>query len=85
MTNLLVEGGGHVLGAFLDAGEVDAVEVFLAPMLEGGAHAFTPFRGAGCTRMADALRLDPLDIQQRDGDIHLSGVIPRPWLVPEMA
>ena len=36
MTNLLVEGGGRVLGAFLDAGQVDAVDVFIAPMIEGG-------------------------------------------------
>ncbi len=47
MTNVLVEGGGRVLGSFLDAGHVDAVEVFLAPILEGGDHPRTPVRGAG--------------------------------------
>ena len=36
VTNLLVEGGGQVLGAFLDAGQVDAVDVYIAPALEGG-------------------------------------------------
>ncbi len=35
MTNVLVEGGGRVLGSFLDEGQVDAVEVFIAPILEG--------------------------------------------------
>ena len=38
MTNILVEGGGRVLGSFLDSGEVDAAEVFIAPILEGGDH-----------------------------------------------
>ena len=37
MTNVLVEGGGRVLGSFLDDGQVDAVEVFIAPILEGGS------------------------------------------------
>ena len=47
MTNVLVEGGGRVLGAFLDAGQVDAVDVFLAPILEGGRTASRPARGPG--------------------------------------
>ncbi len=52
LTNLLVEGGGRVLGAFLDAGEVDAVEVYIAPIVEGGDHSFTPARGAGVASMS---------------------------------
>ena len=47
MTNALVEGGGRVLGAFLDAGQVDEIDVFVAPKLEGGDHAYTAVRGAG--------------------------------------
>ena len=51
MTNVLVEGGGQVLGSFLDEGQVDAVDVFIAPILEGGDHARTAVRGKGmaCT------------------------------------
>ena len=47
MTNVLVEGGGQVLGSFLDEGQVDAVDVFIAPILEGGDHARTAVRGKG--------------------------------------
>ncbi|WP_235905416.1 bifunctional diaminohydroxyphosphoribosylaminopyrimidine deaminase/5-amino-6-(5-phosphoribosylamino)uracil reductase RibD [Tautonia marina] len=79
LTNLLVEGGGRVLGAFLDAGEVDAVEVFIAPTLEGGSHSFTPFRGAGVARMTEALRLARHRVSVLDGDVSLSGQIVRPW------
>lgn len=78
-TNVLVEGGGGVLGAFLDAGEVDAVEVFIAPLLEGGAHAHQPVRGRGVDRMAEALRLGTQDVAVLDADIHLRGTIARPW------
>ena len=78
MTNLLVEGGGRVLGAFLDAGQVDAVDVYIAPILAGGAGDFTPARGLGCRRMADALRLDRHDVSVIDGDVRLQGTIARP-------
>ncbi|MEW4566341.1 bifunctional diaminohydroxyphosphoribosylaminopyrimidine deaminase/5-amino-6-(5-phosphoribosylamino)uracil reductase RibD [Tautonia sp. JC769] len=79
LTNLLVEGGGRVLGAFLDAGEVDAVEVFIAPTLEGGSHAYSPFRGEGVARMAEAIRLARHRVSVLDGDVMLSGQIVRPW------
>jgi diaminohydroxyphosphoribosylaminopyrimidine deaminase/5-amino-6-(5-phosphoribosylamino)uracil reductase len=79
VTNLLVEGGGQGLGSFLDAGQVDAVEVFIAPILEGGSHPFGPARGLGSARMADALRLDWHETRSINGDIHLRGTIPAAW------
>src|SRR3954470_1959990 len=36
---LLVEGGPHLAGAFLDAGEVDELRVFIAPVIAGGRSA----------------------------------------------
>lgn len=79
-TNVLVEGGGRVLGAFLDAGEVDAVEVFIAPILEGGAPSHVPFSGHGVATMDLAKRLEHVEIRNLDGDIHVSGQLPHPWL-----
>lgn len=79
VTNLMVEGGGRVLGSFLDAGQVDEVEVYLAPIVEGGSHAFGPARGAGVATMAEALRLGRPEISVLDGDVRLRGVLPRPW------
>jgi diaminohydroxyphosphoribosylaminopyrimidine deaminase/5-amino-6-(5-phosphoribosylamino)uracil reductase len=79
MTNLLVEGGGRVLGSFLDAGEVDAVEVFLAPILAGGPPRYVPAQGEGAARISDALRLDRQEVAVLDGDVHLRGTIDRPW------
>jgi diaminohydroxyphosphoribosylaminopyrimidine deaminase/5-amino-6-(5-phosphoribosylamino)uracil reductase len=83
MTNVLVEGGGRVLGAFLDAGQVDAVDVFIAPTIEGGAPAFTPAQGAGQARMADALRLHRQQISVIDGDIRLQGSFAPSWTSAE--
>ena len=72
MTNVLVEGGGRVLGSFLDAGQVDAVEVFIAPSLEGGDHAQTAARGRGLNFMREAARLRGVNVAQVGGDIHVS-------------
>ena len=79
VTNLLVEGGGQVLGAFFDAGQVDAVDVFVAPVIEGGTHERKPLRGLGVSRMADALRLDRHAISTVDGDVRIEGTLARPW------
>src|SRR5262249_25918098 len=57
MTNVLVEGGAAVLGSFLDARAVDAVHVFIAPRLAGGAGAKSPVGGAGVEAIAAALPL----------------------------
>jgi len=81
MTNVLVEGGGQVLGSFLDEGQVDAVDVFIAPLLEGGDHARTAARGKGSALMRDALRLQQIDVSLVDGDIRVRGCLPQPWRI----
>jgi diaminohydroxyphosphoribosylaminopyrimidine deaminase/5-amino-6-(5-phosphoribosylamino)uracil reductase len=73
MTNVLVEGGGRTLGAFFDAGEVDEVDIFLAPMIEGGAHEFTPVRGVGVDTINEALRLDDVTVSRVDDDVRIQG------------
>jgi diaminohydroxyphosphoribosylaminopyrimidine deaminase/5-amino-6-(5-phosphoribosylamino)uracil reductase len=73
MTNLLVEGGGGVLGSFLEAGAIDEVQVYLAPKLVGGTGAPSPVGGAGAARMADALPLSRAQVELIDGDVLLRG------------
>jgi diaminohydroxyphosphoribosylaminopyrimidine deaminase/5-amino-6-(5-phosphoribosylamino)uracil reductase len=81
MTNVLVEGGGCVLGSFLDEGQVDAVDVFIAPLVEGGDHARTPARGQGRSLMRDAIRLREPEISQVGDDLRICGWIPQAWRV----
>ena len=45
--SLLLEGGPHLAGAFLDAGEIDEVRLFVAPLLLGGRDARDRARGRG--------------------------------------
>lgn len=68
-TNVLVEGGSSVLGAFLDAGEIDAVRAYIAPTLIGGRSAKPPTTGLGFATLADALRLQPSAQVQLGSDI----------------
>ncbi|MFO0891751.1 MAG: bifunctional diaminohydroxyphosphoribosylaminopyrimidine deaminase/5-amino-6-(5-phosphoribosylamino)uracil reductase RibD [Isosphaeraceae bacterium] len=79
MTNVLVEGGGRVLGSFLDGGHLDEVDVYLAPILEGGDHPRTAARGRGLLRMADARRLAPVSYEQVGRDLRIRGTLPQPW------
>ena len=53
---MLLEGGPHLAGAFLDAGEIDEIRLFLAPLLLGGSAARDPLEGEGVERISEALR-----------------------------
>jgi diaminohydroxyphosphoribosylaminopyrimidine deaminase/5-amino-6-(5-phosphoribosylamino)uracil reductase len=80
VSNLLVEGGGTVQGAFFDAGQVDAISVFVAPVVEGGAARFTPAQGRGHATISRALRLAHLEVSRIEDDVRIEGWFPRPWL-----
>ena len=77
MTNVLVEGGGQVLGSLLDARQIDEAHIFIAPKLIGGSDAKVPFAGSGIAKMADALCLDAPKIEIFEGDIFICGRIKR--------
>src|SRR5262249_12096375 len=51
MTNVLVEGGGRVLGSFVEEGLADEAQVFVAPRLIGGETAPGPLRNLGPANM----------------------------------
>lgn len=70
-TNVLVEGGPRVLGAFFAAGAIDAVRVYLAPRLVGGEAAPGPIAGAGVAHLAEALRLAPPRVTVLGSDVCL--------------
>ena len=43
--SLLLEGGPHLAGAFLEAGEIDEARLFVAPLMTGGARRQDRRRG----------------------------------------
>jgi diaminohydroxyphosphoribosylaminopyrimidine deaminase/5-amino-6-(5-phosphoribosylamino)uracil reductase len=54
ITSLLLEGGPTLAGSFLDAGEVDELRLFIAPIVLGGAGAKSPVGGRGAALIAEA-------------------------------
>jgi diaminohydroxyphosphoribosylaminopyrimidine deaminase/5-amino-6-(5-phosphoribosylamino)uracil reductase len=68
-TSMLLEGGPHLAGAFFDAGEIDEVRLFLAPILLGGRAARDPLEGKGIERIADATRALTMTCEPVDQDI----------------
>ncbi len=54
--SLLLEGGPHLAGAFFEAGEVDWLTLFLAPIVLGGKSARGAVEGSGVEKVADAYR-----------------------------
>ena len=73
--SLLVEGGARVAGAFLDAGLVNKASFFIAPLIIGGADAPSAIAGRGAQKMADATRLQQLELKQHGPDLELTGYI----------
>lgn len=71
--SVLVEGGGVLAGAFFDAGLVDKVTFFIAPMIIGGENARSAVAGAGAEKIADAFQLEQVQFQQRGRDLEITG------------
>ena len=77
VTALLLEGGPHLAGAFLDAGEIDEARLFVAPMLLGGG-GMDPAVGQGVAKIADAHRALSLTCDTVGEDILLTALL-REW------
>jgi diaminohydroxyphosphoribosylaminopyrimidine deaminase/5-amino-6-(5-phosphoribosylamino)uracil reductase len=78
ITSILLEGGPHLAGAFLDAGEVDEVRLFVAPVVLGGSSARDPLEGEGVERIAQATRALAMHVDRVDEDVLLSARL-REW------
>jgi diaminohydroxyphosphoribosylaminopyrimidine deaminase/5-amino-6-(5-phosphoribosylamino)uracil reductase len=72
-TNVLVEGGSGVFGAFVDAAAIDELHVFIAPRLIGGATATSAVGGVGVQHVAESLRLSEWTHEVLDGDLYVHG------------
>ena len=69
ISSLLLEGGPHLAGAFLDAGEVDEMSLFIAPVVIGGTNARDPLEGEGAERIAEATRALSMSVERIADDV----------------
>lgn len=78
MNEVLLEGGGRILGAFFDAGLVDRVAAFIAPVVIGGSTAPGPVGGTGVERVAEAWRIEKLRTRVLGNDLLMEGTVSTP-------
>ena len=78
VSSLLLEGGAALAGAFLDAGEVDELRLFLAPIVLGGDGARPLAGGEGAERLADAVRAIDVSCERSGEDLLISARL-RDW------
>ncbi len=75
--SVLVEGGPTLLGRLFDAGLVDRVQAFFAPLVIGGAGAPAAVAGLGAVRPAEGVRLRDIEWRQYGRDICCSANVER--------
>lgn len=75
ITSVLIEGGGAINAAALQAGIVDKLMFFIAPKLIGGENAPGPVGGVGIARLAEAYELREVKTSQSGADFLIEGYL----------
>ncbi|MBR4752551.1 MAG: bifunctional diaminohydroxyphosphoribosylaminopyrimidine deaminase/5-amino-6-(5-phosphoribosylamino)uracil reductase RibD [Thermoguttaceae bacterium] len=73
MTNVLVEGGGELLGHLFDMEMIDEARVFVSPKIVGGSEAVVAVGGVGRELMRKAATLRNKKIEVVGPDVLMSG------------
>lgn len=73
--SLLIEGGGSLNDSALRWGIVDEVHFYVAPILIGGAQAKSGVAGLGVGSLAEAVRLENMEIIPLGKDILIKGKV----------
>ncbi len=76
-TNVLLEGGGTLLGHAFDRELIDQVHCFVASKLAGGVKATRPLAGVGKSLMKEAAELYNTTIETLGDNVHMQGIVRR--------
>ncbi len=68
MTNVMLEGGGELIGSFLEADQIDECHVYIGPKLFGGSDALGPIAGPGIGQISEAWTAKLVSVDQFDDD-----------------
>lgn len=75
ITNILVEGGGTLIGSLFDFNLVDKVLFFIAPKIIGGRDAVSSVMGRGISRVDKAVKLKEVSFKKINDDFLLEGTV----------
>ncbi len=81
--SVLAEGGSAVHASLLEAGLVDRVVVFVAPVLIGGKRAPGPVGGVGVEDLCHALRVQTAVVRRLGQDLCVEGEVHGPLRVED--
>lgn len=70
-TNLMVEGGGTLMGSLTKMNLVDEAHVFVGPKMLGGKNSITPVEGEDPTLMAASKLFSLRSVRRIDDDVHM--------------
>ena len=73
VVDILVEGGGTLLGSMFDSGLVDKVAAYIAPSIIGGSSAPSPVGGRGAEDISQVLRLNRTRVETLGDDVLITG------------
>jgi diaminohydroxyphosphoribosylaminopyrimidine deaminase / 5-amino-6-(5-phosphoribosylamino)uracil reductase len=71
VTSVLIEGGGKVLGEALDAGLIDKLQIYIAPLLSGGP--VVAFAGRGVPDTQHAAQVNNVSYKRLSREICVTG------------
>ena len=74
-TNVLLEGGGTLLGHAFDQDLIDQVHCFIAPKIVGGMGAIRPIAGSGKSLMSEARQLNKMTVECLGDNVHIQGIV----------
>lgn len=77
ISNILVEGGGSLIGSLFDAGLVDKIIFFIAPKIIGGRDSISSVMGRGISRLDKAISIKDVKIKKIGDDFLLEGYVQR--------
>lgn len=79
ISSILLEGGGRLNGAMLEAGLIDHIYLFYAPLFIGGLHAPGALTFNGIASISEAIQLEEMNLQQIDNNFYVSGYPSNRW------
>ena len=78
ITNILVEGGGILLGHLVDNGLVDKVVASISPIIIGGSNAKLSVCGEGVNKISEAVRITRMTVENLGEEVLISGYLAYP-------
>ena len=73
LSHLLVEGGGHVLGSFIESGAADEFYFFYAPKILGDPRGVSMLSGGPRQNITDCFRAYGMNIRKLGEDLLIAG------------